>query len=227
MIRWSLPRRSVPLALCAALAAAGATLAAGPDIDKVNGSIQLQSGQQGGKLSTVNGSIRLAEEASAADARTVNGGITLAARSSAASLRSVNGGISIGAGARVAGDVTTVNGTLSLEPGAEIGGRLSNVNGRIQIAGARVGGGVGTVSGSVEIGPRSQIDGGLLVERPQGVSFRLTRPEPPRIVIGPDAVVNGTLRFEREVRLFVSDRARIGPVEGAQPVRFSGDRPPS
>jgi hypothetical protein len=38
--------------------------------------------------------------------------------------------------------------------------------------------------------------------------------------------VKGTLRFERPVELYVSDRATIGPVEGATPVKFSGDRPP-
>jgi hypothetical protein len=44
-------------------------------------------------------------------------------------------------------------------------------------------------------------------------------------VIGPGAVVKGELRFEREVRLYVSDTATIGNVVGATPVKFSGDRP--
>jgi len=48
----------------------------------------------------------------------------------------------------------------------------------------------------------------------------------PRIVIGPGATVQGDLRFERTVRLFVSDKATIGPVTGATPIPFSGDIPP-
>jgi hypothetical protein len=48
----------------------------------------------------------------------------------------------------------------------------------------------------------------------------------PRIVIGPGAAVQGTLRFERDVRLYVSDKATIGPVTGAAVVRFTGDNPP-
>jgi hypothetical protein len=49
----------------------------------------------------------------------------------------------------------------------------------------------------------------------------------PRIVIGPGATIEGELRFERVVQLYVSDRATIGPVVGATAIRFSGDAPPS
>jgi hypothetical protein len=36
-------------------------------------------------------------------------------------------------------------------------------------------------------------------------------------------VVDGTLRFDREVKLLVSDAAKIGPVEGATVQLFTGD----
>ena len=45
------------------------------------------------------------------------------------------------------------------------------------------------------------------------------------MVIGPNAVVDGTLKFEREVKLFVSESAKIGPVEGATPQMFAGESP--
>ena len=32
--------------------------------------------------------------------------------------------------------------------------------------------------------------------------------------------------FERPVKLYVSDKASIGPVSGATPISFSGDKPP-
>ena len=49
---------------------------------------------------------------------------------------------------------------------------------------------------------------------------------PPRIVIGPNAVVDGPLVFEREVTLYVHDSARIGKVTGAIAVRYSSPTPP-
>jgi hypothetical protein len=43
---------------------------------------------------------------------------------------------------------------------------------------------------------------------------------------GHRAAVDGPLNFEREVSLYVSDKATIGPVQGATIVKHSGDRPP-
>ena len=48
----------------------------------------------------------------------------------------------------------------------------------------------------------------------------------PTGLFGPGAMVKGPLKFEREVKLLVSDRATIGPVSGATPVSFAGDSPP-
>ncbi|MEJ1966759.1 MAG: hypothetical protein WDO56_36525 [Gammaproteobacteria bacterium] len=45
----------------------------------------------------------------------------------------------------------------------------------------------------------------------------------PRVVIGPGSVVQGTLMFDREVKLYVNDTAKIGPVEGATAQMYSGD----
>jgi hypothetical protein len=38
-------------------------------------------------------------------------------------------------------------------------------------------------------------------------------------------VVEGRLKSEHEVELYVSDRAQIGSVEGAKAVTFSGNEP--
>ena len=40
---------------------------------------------------------------------------------------------------------------------------------------------------------------------------------------GPGAVVDGSLRFDRDVTLYVHDSARIGPVSGANVLRFDAD----
>ena len=48
----------------------------------------------------------------------------------------------------------------------------------------------------------------------------------PRIIIGPGVTVVGELRFERQVKLYLSDRATVGNVIGATAISFTGDDPP-
>lgn len=217
-------KRAIPaLAAALSLAFASAVYARGIDVDKVNGSIHIENGQQAGELSTVNGSIRVDSGATAEKVSTVNGGIELGDNVTVDSVETVNGGIELGQGARVARTVEAVNGHIALAQGAEIAGRASNVNGRISLESAHVGGGIETVSGDVEIGANSRVEGGLLVERPHGFSWGKNKN--PRIVIGPHAVVDGTLEFRREVDLYVSDTAKVGTITGATANKFSGDRP--
>lgn len=208
-----------------ALGSAGTAPAHGDDVSKVMGSISVGPGEHAGDLTTVNGSIHVADNAVAGSAHTVNGSIALDARATTGSLTTVNGSVKLADAAHVTGDIRTVNGSMSLADGADVADRLSNVNGTIRVAAAHVGGEIDTVTGDVEIGPNGRVDGGIHVEKESGSSDYRAR-GPQRIVIGPGSVVKGTLRFERPVKLYVSDRATIGQVEGATPIRFSGDRPP-
>lgn len=195
------------------------------DIDKLNGSIHIASGEQAGNLSTVNGSINLADGASAASIRTVNGAIRADDKISAESMRTVNGSIHLGENGRVSGNVSTVNGSISLDKGCDIGGHLSNVNGRIEIDAAHVAGGLETTAGDIDIGANARIEGGIIVNRAHSGWFGNGSNRKPRVVIGPGAVVKGTLDFQQPVDLFVSDRASVGTIKGAQAQSFSGDRP--
>ncbi len=231
--------KTLYLALLACLPLAAA---AGEGVSKVNGSVRVEAGQSSGDVSTVNGSVTIEEGATAEDVSTVNGSINIADNATVQSVESVNGGVSLGSGAKasvietvngtlrfaeraqVSGDVSAVNGTAKLAKGADIRGALSNVNGKMSIDGAHVGGGLKTVNGDIEVGPDSRIEGGILVEKPNLNMFNRNR-RVPRIVIGPGAVVEGRLRFEHEVQLLVSDRAKIGPVEGGKAITFSGDEP--
>lgn len=197
--------------------------ARGVDVDKVNGSIHIESGQQAGDLGTVNGGIRLESGGSAEKVSTVNGGIDLGERATVSSVNTVNGGIEIGSGARVRGTVEAVNGSIRLGRDAEIVGHASNVNGRFSLDGAHIGGGIETVGGDIDIGANSHVEGGILVDKQHGWSLGKSRN--PQVVIGPHAVVGGTLEFRRDVDLFVSDSATVGPVIGATAKSFSGDRP--
>lgn len=194
----------------------------------VNGSIRVPAGQHSGSLGTVNGSIHIDDGATVGSAQTVNGAIDLGKHATADSLTTVNGRVELGAGARVSHEITTVNGAMDLESGADVGGALKNVNGRITLTAAHVAGGLRTVAGDIDVSGESRIEGGIVVQEPNSgwFSWSSSRPRKPRIVIGPGAVVQGNLRFEREVELYVSDRANVGPISGATAIRFSGERPP-
>jgi hypothetical protein len=195
------------------------------DIDKVNGSVQVAAGQQVGDVSTVNGAVHVGDGASVHEASTVNGEVELGDKAQATELGTVNGAISLGGASRVSGKVNAVNGSIHLARGAEIGGRLENVNGAIVLDGAHVAGGIGTVGGDITVGADSHVEGGILVDKPNNGWFHWGSDRKPVIVIGPHAVVQGTLEFRRDVVLKVSDSAQIGPVKGATVERFHGDAP--
>ena len=186
------------------------------DIDKVNGSITAEAGQFYGDLSTVNGGIDLQRGAKVEDVETVNGGIEAGDEVVARSVSTVNGGIRFGQRAQVDGDVETVNGGIFFDRGSNVRRGVSTVNGGIE-----------TVNGDITVGVGSHVKGGIRVEKPTGNwGLRMGKPKVPRIVIGPNAVVEGNLVFEREVTLHVHQSARIGNVSGATAQRYSTATPP-
>jgi DUF4097 and DUF4098 domain-containing protein YvlB len=193
----------------------------GDSLHKVNGSVHVTAGTAPGDADPVPGGIDIDDGATVRDATTVNGGIQIGARATATSLHTVNGGITVGAGTRVAKGIESVNGGISLGEGAEVVGSVSNVNGKISLTAAHVGGGITTVAGDVLIHGASQVQGGIHVEKHSGIQLISKLP---RIEIGPGATVQGELKFDREVRLYVSEKATIGPVTGATP--FTGDAAP-
>jgi hypothetical protein len=200
--------------------------ASGNDISKVNGSVTVEANQPAGDVSTVNGSVHIGDGARVEKADTVNGSIDLGDRAQARSLETVNGAVTLGDSSRVAGTVTSVNGALRLAKGAEVLGKLSNVNGAIVLDAAHVSGGIDTVGGDITVGANSHVESGILVEKNSGSWFNWGgKSHDPTIVIGPHAVVQGTLEFRREVVLKVSDSAQIGPVKGATVEKFSGATP--
>jgi hypothetical protein len=126
------------------------------------------------------------------------------------------------------GEVTVVNGKISLDEGTKVSGGVSNVNGEISLTAAEVADNLETVNGDVSLLSGSVLRGDLVMEKPRGMGwFRDKRK--PRVVIGENAKVMGTLRLEREVELYISDSAEVGGVSGEMSmddaVRFSGNRP--
>ena len=197
------------------------------DIDKVTGSITAEAGQFYGDLSTVNGGIDLQRGAKVEDVETVNGGIEAGDEVVARSVSTVNGGIRFGQRAQVDGDVETVNGGIFFDRGSNVRRGVSTVNGGIGLVDTDLGGGIETVNGDITVGVGSHVKGGIRVEKPTGNwGLRMGKPKVPRIVIGPNAVVEGNLVFEREVTLHVHQSARIGNVSGATAQRYSTATPP-
>ena len=225
----ALPSRTAGRLLIAACALVLALSACDDSFDSdgshsINGSLHVPAGKEPSDVTTVNGSIHVDENAAVLSASTVNGGIHLGAHASATSLKTVNGSISMASGAHVSSGVGSVNGDLTLDEDAEVSGALSNINGKISVTSAHVAGGISTVSGNISVMGASRVEGGILVKKPSGFGISFGE-DIPLIVIGPGATVQGDLRFERKVRLFVSDKATIGPVTGATAVLFTGDRP--
>jgi len=212
------------IAMLASLSGCGGSYG-GDESHKINGSIDVPAGKPLGAVATVNGSIHVDDDAAVTSASTVNGGVKLGDHATASSLTTVNGSVTLGRGAHVSGHVSSVNGALSLEDGADVTGTLSNVNGEIDLTGAHVGGGIKTVNGGMNVGGASRVEGGILVEKSNGGNMQIFH-DVPRIVIGPGATVQGDLRFEHTVKLFVSDKATVGTVTGTAPISFTGDAPP-
>jgi len=246
--------RHLFLTLSAALMSvgpAGAALATGEEsISSVMTSISIEPGRHAAEVTDVNGSIHIGANAVVGHVHDVNGSVSADQGSTTESLGTVNGSVHVGSGAHVAQAVHTVNGSITVESGADVGGSVSAVNGSMTVSSAHVGGEVtnvngvirilsshvvGTVTGmngGIEIGANSRIDGGLRVRRSDNSGwfnwwnfFWFSR-SPPRVVIGPGAVVSGPLVFDQEVKLYVSDHATVGPITGATAINFSGAQAP-
>lgn len=212
-------------ALLLTLALATTPALAQQDVSTVNGSVSADAGQAYGDLETANGSVSIAAGATVEDASTVNGSITVGDKAQAASLETVNGAIRIGKDVQVRKDVETVNGSIFTDRGTTIGGNVDTVNGAIGLVGTQLAGGIETVNGDITVGIGSHVKGGIKVEKPRGWSIKPRRD--PRIIIGPNAVVEGPLVFERPVTLYVHTSARIGAVTGATAKPFSTDTAPT
>ena len=119
-----------------------------------------------------------------------------------------------------------MNGGIKLAEQAEVGGDVENVNGAITLRGARIGGDVTTTNGDIVLSGGARIDGGILVEKPTGGWWKSEDKRVPRIVIGANSVVAGSLVFEHAVELFVHPTAKTGPITGATAQSFTDALPP-
>ena len=195
----------------------------------VNGSVTVGSDATvTGDVSTVNGGIRIGDRSVIEDADTVNGSVKISDYVQARNLNTTNGNINIGENVSIDGHVSTTNGDITVEMNTTVADDLGNTNGDIELAGARIGGTVSTTNGDIELSDGAVISGDIIVERARGWNWGGMR-QRPRIVIGPGCRVEGEIRLEREVRLYISESAEVGGVSGEMTMddaeMFSGSRP--
>jgi hypothetical protein len=137
--------------------------------------------------------------------------------------------VKVGEACTVDGKIEAVNGGISVDKGAKIAKSVSNVNGKIKLSGAEIGGDVATVTGSVEVMDGTVVKGDLIVEKPSNWGWGNKKNRKPRIVVGPGSTIEGIIKLEHEVELYVSTTASIGGVSGVMSmddaVRFSGKTP--
>lgn len=196
----------------------------------VNGSVTVgENATISGNLKTVNGAIRVGAGSTIESATTVNGSVKIDDRVKARNVETVNGAIKIAEEVMVDGEVAAVNGKIELQKGSTVARGLSNVNGSILLEASEVGGEVSTVNGDVHVLAGAAIRGDLVVKKPRGFNWGSGNNKKPKVVIGPGSRVDGVIRLEREVRLFISNTADVGGVEGVMTIddaeRFSGNRP--
>src|SRR5690606_29327573 len=151
--------------------------------------------------------------------------IKVGANAKIGGLETVNGAIRVGRNVETRGDIETVNGGVFVDRGSTVGGNVETVNGAIGLVETRVRGDVETVNGDVTVGIGSVGGGGIRSSRSSGWSQSAPKRKP-RVVLGPRAGVEGPLRFEREVRLYIHRTARTGQITGAEPVVFDTDTAP-
>jgi len=196
----------------------------------VNGSISVGDGATvSGSLKTVNGKIRVDGNSRIESAATVNGSLTIGENAETEDLTTVNGSIRVGEASSVDGEIDAVNGRIKLEKGVTVTRGVGNVNGDIEFIASEVGGDVTTVNGDVDLRDAAVIKGDLVIEKPSTWSSDSKKQRIPEIVIGPGSEVQGSVVLEREVKLYISESAKVGGVEGvmsmSDAVRFSGDHP--
>lgn len=179
---------------------------AGVKQSSIHAPIVLRPGARLGAADGVHSSISVGPGAWLGNGESINGKIQVCSEGRTGPLTTVNGAILLLPAAQVDGDIETQNGAIEAEA-ATIRGSLRGGGGDITLRGTQV-------TGDIRIGPaRKRLFGG-------------GNKALPRIVLGPGAVVEGDLVFEREVELFVHVDAKIGEVAGAVAKPFT-DRLPA
>ena len=186
----------------------------GRSISTVNGQVEAEEGQTYDTLSTVNGQVRVGRGVTAKEAKTVNGQVLIEENVKLGKASTVNGQLRIGEGSTIEHEASTVNGGVKLAKRARVGGDVSTVSGGIELDGAEVGGSITTRNGDIELTDGAHVRGSINVKKKNDSGWSWGKDEPIEVRICSTCVVDGDLRFERPVDLYVQPGAKIGQVIG-------------
>lgn len=183
----------------------------------VSGDIHVAAKAHAGSVHAVSGQINIDDGAQVGDIATTSGDIQVGNNVGTGAVKNVSGNIALGHDVVVDGGVTTVSGAIFVAHDSRIGGNIAAVSGDIGLVRTEVRGDITFVASNVTVGIGSHVTGRVHLKKP---TFGKTD-QPPRVVIGPGAVVDGPLVFELPVTLYVHSTARTGPISGATPIAFS------
>jgi hypothetical protein len=183
-------------------------------VTTVNGQVEASEGETYDTLSTVNGQVRVGRGVTAKEAKTVNGQVLIAENVKLGRASTVNGQLRVGQGSTIEHEASTVNGGVSLAKHARVGGDVTTVSGGIELDGAEVGGSVSTHNGDIELTDGAHVRGDINVKKKNDSGWNWGKDEPIEVRICATCVVDGDLRFERPVELYVQPGAKIGKVIG-------------
>ncbi len=183
----------------------------------VSGDIHVAAKAHAGSVHVVSGQISIDDGASVGDIAATSGDIQIGNDASTGGMKNVSGNIALGHDVVVDGGVTSVGGDIFADHGSRIGGDITAVSGDIGLVRTEVRGDITFVSSNVTVGIGSHVTGRVHLKKP---TFS-NQDHPPRVVIGPGAVVDGPLVFELPVTLYVHSTAKTGPISGATPIAFS------
>jgi UDP-3-O-[3-hydroxymyristoyl] glucosamine N-acyltransferase len=191
----------------------------GRSINSVNGQVVANEGQTYETLSTVNGQVRVARGVTAREAKTVNGQVLIEEDVKLGKASTVNGQLRVGDGSTIEQTASTVNGSVKLGKRVRVGGDVSTVSGEIELDGAEVGGSLSTHNGDIELSDGAHVRGNINVKKKNDSGWSWGKDEPNEVRICSTCVVDGELRFERPVDLYVQPGAKIGKVIGESVTR--------
>lgn len=183
-------------------------------ISTVNGQVVASEGQTYDTLSTVNGQVHVGRGVTAKEAKTVNGQVLIEEDVKLGKASTVNGQLRVGQGSTIEHEASTVNGGVKLEKRVRVGGDVSTVSGEITLDGAEVGGSLTTRNGDIELTDGAHVHGNINVKKKNDSGWSWGKDEPIEVRICSTCVVDGELRFERPVELYVQPGAKIGKVIG-------------
>jgi predicted acyltransferase (DUF342 family) len=207
------------------------------DLSKISGDVHAAAGQKYGELATVSGDIDVDAGVEAKSVNSVSGDVTIGANVTidqattvsgdlqvadkvrTGELTTVSGNLTVGRDAVIGGSVTSVSGSIFVDRGGKIEGDVTSVSGDIGLVQTEVTGDITFVSSNVTVGVGSHVKGHVQLKKPKNV-FGSKRSQLPRVVIGPNAVVDGPLDFEMPVKLYVHSTAKTGAISGATAVSF-------